>query len=176
MRLCMMWASTARIPYMTVDAIKKSFICECPEAHVKYCTATTEFNCGIDLHAKQMHACILDRQGQVLVRRNIRGNEFGHFLKLAKPAFADVWVVPRLTAVEFRAAAGQWRSFRFVVAGPDVAGHCLNRHVKATHGRAERAQLQQSGKCPKTGKNSPDGSESRFNLDPDWFHLWRGSQ
>ena len=78
-----------------------------PRGMLKYCTATTEFNCGIDLHSKQMHACILDRQGQVLVRRNFRGNDFGPFLKLAMPAFADVWTAPRLTSVEFRAAAGQ---------------------------------------------------------------------
>ena len=48
---------------------------------MKYYTTTTEFNCGIDLHAKQMYACIMDRQGKILVHQNIKGNDFGHFLK-----------------------------------------------------------------------------------------------
>ena len=30
---------------------------------MKYYTTTTEYNCGIDLHSKQMYACILDAKG-----------------------------------------------------------------------------------------------------------------
>ena len=37
----------------------------------------TEFNCGIDLHARNMYICVMDRQGKVLVHRNIRQNDFG---------------------------------------------------------------------------------------------------
>ena len=73
---------------------------------MEYCTTATEFNCGIDRHSKQMHMCILAWQGRGRVRRNIRGNDFGHFLKLAQPAFANEGVAPGLTAVEFWAAAG----------------------------------------------------------------------
>ena len=46
---------------------------------MKYYTSTTEFNCGIDLHARQMYACVLDRQGKKLVHTNIQGNDFGYF-------------------------------------------------------------------------------------------------
>ena len=44
---------------------------------MKYYTTTTEFNCGIDLHSKQMYACIMDRPGKILVHQNIRGNDSG---------------------------------------------------------------------------------------------------
>ena len=37
---------------------------------MKYYTSTTEFNCGIDLHARQMYACIMERQGKVLLHTN----------------------------------------------------------------------------------------------------------
>ena len=54
-----------------------------------YYTTATEFNCGIDLHAKQMYACILGRTGKIRVRRNIQGNDFGVFLKLGQARFRE---------------------------------------------------------------------------------------
>jgi len=33
---------------------------------MKYYTSTTEFNCGIDLHARQRYVCLMDRQGKKL--------------------------------------------------------------------------------------------------------------
>lgn len=44
---------------------------------MKYYTSTTEFNCGIDLHARQMYACVMDRQGKKVLHTNIKGNDFG---------------------------------------------------------------------------------------------------
>src|SRR3974377_2127775 len=52
---------------------------------MKYYTSTTEFNCGIDLHARQMYACLMDRQGNKLVHTNIQGNDFDYFLKRVEP-------------------------------------------------------------------------------------------
>ncbi len=52
---------------------------------MKYYTSTTEFNCGIDLHARQMYACVMDRQGKKLVHTNITGNDFSYFLKRVEP-------------------------------------------------------------------------------------------
>src|SRR5512143_1276998 len=52
---------------------------------MKYYTTTTEFNCGIDLHAHQMYVCVMDRQGKKLVHCNIQDNDFEYFLKLIKP-------------------------------------------------------------------------------------------
>jgi hypothetical protein len=37
---------------------------------MKYYTSTTEFNCGIDLHARQMYVCLMDRQGTLLLHTN----------------------------------------------------------------------------------------------------------
>src|SRR5437870_4662179 len=52
---------------------------------MKYYTSTTEFNCGIDLHARQMYVCLMDRQGKKLVHTNVKDNDFAYFLKLIEP-------------------------------------------------------------------------------------------
>lgn len=38
------------------------------------------FYCGVDLHAKTMHVCIVDQAGQVLVHRNLQARP-DHFLE-----------------------------------------------------------------------------------------------
>ena len=52
---------------------------------MKYYTSTTDYNCGIDLHARQMYVCVMDRQGKKLVHCNVKDNDFKFFLKLIKP-------------------------------------------------------------------------------------------
>ena len=52
-------------------------------------TSTTEFNCGIDLHSKNMYVCIMNRAGNVLLHRNISKNNFQFFLKLASKFVHD---------------------------------------------------------------------------------------
>jgi hypothetical protein len=59
---------------------------------MKYYTSTTEFNCGIDLHARQMYVCVMDRTGKKLVHTNIRNNDFAYFLKLVAPYRHDLTV------------------------------------------------------------------------------------
>lgn len=59
---------------------------------MKYYTSTTEFNCGIDLHARQMYVCLMDRSGKKLVHTNIRHNDFNFFLKLVAPYRHDLTV------------------------------------------------------------------------------------
>ena len=46
---------------------------------MKYYISTTEFNCGIDLHSRQMYVCAMDRAGNKLVHTNIQGNDFGEW-------------------------------------------------------------------------------------------------
>ena len=41
---------------------------------MKYYTSTTEFNCGIDLHARLMYVCVMDRQGKKLVHTNVKNS------------------------------------------------------------------------------------------------------
>lgn len=60
---------------------------------MKYYKSTTEFNCGIDLHARQMYVCVMDRQGKVLVHTNIKSNDFEYFLKRIEPYRHDLTVV-----------------------------------------------------------------------------------
>ena len=60
---------------------------------MKYYNSTTEFNCGIDLHAHQMYVCLMDRSGKKLVHTNIRNNDFNYFLKLVAPYRHDLTVV-----------------------------------------------------------------------------------
>jgi transposase len=59
---------------------------------MKYYTSTTEFNCGIDLHARQMYVCVMDRQGKKLVHTNVKNNDFKFFLKLIEPYKHDLTV------------------------------------------------------------------------------------
>lgn len=59
---------------------------------MKYYTSTTEFNCGIDLHARQMYVCVMDRQGKKLVHTNVKDNDFSFFLKLIEPYKHDLTV------------------------------------------------------------------------------------
>src|SRR5256885_6001991 len=59
---------------------------------MKYYTSTTEFNCGIDLHARQMYVCVMDRQGKKLVHTNVKNNDFDYFLKLVQPYRHDLTV------------------------------------------------------------------------------------
>jgi transposase len=59
---------------------------------MKYYTSTTEFNCGIDLHARQMYVCVMDRQGKKLVHCNVKDNDFAFFLKLIEPYQHDLTV------------------------------------------------------------------------------------
>src|SRR5436190_5844379 len=59
---------------------------------MKYYTSTTEFNCGIDLHARQMYVCLMDQKGKKLVHTNIKNNDFAYFLKLIQPYRHDLTV------------------------------------------------------------------------------------
>jgi transposase len=64
---------------------------------MKYYTSTTEFNCGIDLHAREMYVCVMDRQGKKLVHTNIAGNDFSFFLKRIEPYRHSLTVVCECT-------------------------------------------------------------------------------
>ena len=64
---------------------------------MKYYTSTTEFNCGIDLHARQMYACVMDRQGKKLLHSNIKRNDFEYFLKRVEPYRHDLTLVSECT-------------------------------------------------------------------------------
>ncbi len=57
---------------------------------MKYYTSTTEFNCGIDLHARlEMYVCAYDGPpgAKKLVHTNIKNNDFAYFLKRIGDAY-----------------------------------------------------------------------------------------
>ena len=57
----------------------------------------TEFNCGIDLHAKSMYICVMNKDGEILVHRNIKHNDFEYFLKVVEPYRHDLTVACECT-------------------------------------------------------------------------------
>jgi len=59
---------------------------------MKYYTSTTEFNCGIHRHARQMYVSLMDRQGKIRVHTSIKNNDFPYFLKLIAPYRHDLTV------------------------------------------------------------------------------------
>jgi len=94
---------------------------------MKYYTSTTQFNCGIDLHARQMYVCVMDRDGKKLVHTNIRNNDFDYFLKLVAPYQHDLTVCAEcMFGWYWLADACQAAGLHFVLA------HAL--YLKAIHG------------------------------------------
>ena len=94
---------------------------------MKYYTSTTEFNCGIDLHARQMYVCLMDRSGKILVHTNIKNNDFEYFLKLVAPYKDDLTVCAEcMFGWYWLADACQAASLKFVLA------HAL--YLRAIHG------------------------------------------
>jgi len=94
---------------------------------MKYHTSTTEFNCGIDLHARQMYVCLMDRQGKKFVHTNIRDNDFSFFLTLVAPYKHDLTVCCEcMFGWYWLADACQQAGLTFVLA------HAL--YLKAIHG------------------------------------------
>ena len=94
---------------------------------MKYYTSTTQFNCGIDLHARQMYVCVMDRDGKKLVHTNIKNNDFAFFLKLVAPYRHDLTVCAEcMFGWYWLADACQDAGLHFVLA------HAL--YLKAIHG------------------------------------------
>jgi len=60
---------------------------------MEYYKTTTEYNCGIDLHSRQMYVCVMDKEGNILLHMNIKGNDFSYFLKRIEPYIHDLTVV-----------------------------------------------------------------------------------
>ena len=52
---------------------------------MRFCTTTHQHYCSIDLHAKQMHVCILNHDGQIVLHANMKTD----------PAQLAVTITPR---------------------------------------------------------------------------------
>ena len=63
---------------------------------MRFYTETHTHCCGIDLHARTMYLCILDREGEILLHKNIKCRP-EDFLSAVAP-FRDDLVVSRSSA------------------------------------------------------------------------------
>ena len=145
---------------------------------MKYYTSTTEYNCGIDLHARQMYVCVMDRQGKILVHTNVLNNDFDYFLKLVAPYRHDLTVCCEcMFGWYWLADACQAAGLTFVLA------HAL--YVKAIHGGKNKndridseklTHLLRSNLIP-TGYVYPAPQRPlRALLRQRLFYVWRRSE
>lgn len=92
-----------------------------------YYKTTTEYSCGIDLHSRMMYICLMDKEGNILVHRNIRGNSFEYFMKLVEPYKDSLTVCCECTFNWY------WLADACLDAGIEfVLGHAL--YMNAIHG------------------------------------------
>jgi transposase len=145
---------------------------------MKYYTSTTEFNCGIDLHARQMYVCVMDRQGKKLVHTNIRNNDFNFFLKLIEPYKHDLTVCCEcMFGWYWLADACQAANLTFVLA------HAL--YLKAIHGGKNKndridseklTHLLRSNLIPPSYVYPADKRPLRALLRQRLFFVWTRAQ
>jgi len=93
---------------------------------MRFYTKPHQFYCGIDLHARTMYVCILDRDGEIVVHRNMKASPDA-LLKVVAPYREDIVV-----AVE---CIFTWYWLADLCAQeeiPFVLGHAL--YMKAIHG------------------------------------------
>ena len=91
----------------------------------------TKYNCGIDLHGRNMYVCVMDLEGKVLVHNNIKRNDFDYFLRIVDPYRGDLTVACESTFNWY------WLSDACRDNGIDfVLGHAL--YMKAIYGTKTR--------------------------------------
>jgi hypothetical protein len=104
---------------------------------MRFYTNQHKFHCGIDLHARSMYICILDKKGKTVMHRNYKASPEA-FLRAIKPYRKDIAVGVECMFV--------WYWLAHVCAQekiPFVLGHDL--YMKAIHG----------------GKSNNDGNRSK---------------
>jgi transposase len=93
---------------------------------MRFYTKQHQFYCGIDLHARTMYLCILNRDGEILVHRNMKAAP-EPFLKAIAPYREDLVVCVECIFTWY------WLADLCAHAGiPFVLGHAL--YMKAIHG------------------------------------------
>ena len=58
---------------------------------MRYAQINSNYVCGIDLHARNMYTCVMNRTGEILFHRNMR-TDFDHFKKKMTPFLSDMAV------------------------------------------------------------------------------------
>ena len=118
---------------------------------MKYYKTTTEYNCGIDLHTRQMYICVKDREGNTLVHRNIRNNDFEFFLKLVEPYRHDLTVTCESCFICFWLAdACEDAGIKFVLA------HALYvRSIAGNKHKSDRFDSEELADCLRCNRIPP---------------------
>lgn len=145
---------------------------------MKYYTTTTQFNCGIDLHARQMYVCVMDREGKKLVHTNIKDNNFAYFLKLVEPYRHDLTVCCEcMFGWYWLADACQEAGLTFVLA------HAL--YVRAIHGGKSKndridseklAHLLRANLIPPSYVYPAEKRPARALLRQRIYYVWHRAQ
>ena len=145
---------------------------------MKYYTSTTEYNCRIDLHARQMYVCVMDRRGKKLIHTNVKDNDFQFFLKLVKPYRHSLTVCCEcMFGWYWLADACQAAGLTFVLA------HAL--YVKAIHGGKNKndridseklTHLLRSNLIPPAYVYPAEKRPLRALLRQRVFYVWRRSE
>ena len=145
---------------------------------MKYYTSTTQYNCGIDLHAHQMYVCLMDRQGKKLVHTNVKHNDFDFFLKLVDPYREDLTVCCEcMFGWYWLGDACQAAGLTFVLA------HAL--YLRAIHGGKNKndrldseklAHLLRSNLIPPSYVYPAEKRPLRALLRQRIFYVWRRSE
>ena len=129
---------------------------------MRFYTKTHQHYCGIDLHAKTMYLCILDREGQVLLHKNIKSRPEA-FLSAVAPYREDLVVaVECMFTWYWLADLCRREGIEFVL------GHAL--YMKAIHGGKAKndkvdsfkiATLLRGGNLPKAYVYPPEMRATR---------------
>lgn len=57
----------------------------------------TKYACGVDLHSRQMYICLMDGDGNIIIHKNIKGNNLDFFYKLIEPYKSELTVAVEST-------------------------------------------------------------------------------
>ena len=74
------------------------------EGLMERANVTTEYCCGVDLHARTMYVTVVNRAGEVLVRQNMP-NHFGKFVRVLEPFLPSVSVGVESTGIGWQTGA-----------------------------------------------------------------------
>ena len=131
---------------------------------MRFYTKTHTHYCGIDLHAKTMYLCILDREGQTLLHKNMKSRPEA-FLEAVAPYRDDLVVAVECMFTWY------WLADLCRREGIDfVLGHAL--YMKAIHGAKAKNDKIDSKKTARAPAGRPDSPGLRLSR---YYALHAGS-
>jgi transposase len=93
---------------------------------MEYAKISSDYCCGIDLHARSMYVCIMDRTGHIQFHRNLK-NDFALLTQVVEPYCSSLSIGVESTYNWYWLADGCHQAHI-----PFYLGHAL--YIKAIHG------------------------------------------